>query len=130
MSDYNKYTYWIEMSEYDIETAKAMLETKRYLYVGFMCHQAIEKSLKAVFVRDCPPEMLPFIHNLAKIAEKSGIYVAMTDTQKDFMDELEPLNIEARYPEAKDRLLVRMTQDYCADLLKRTEEMITWLKEN
>lgn len=36
--------YWMDMSEYDIETAEAMLETKRYLYVGFMCHQTIEKS--------------------------------------------------------------------------------------
>ena len=28
-------TYWTELSDYDFETAKAMLETKRYLYVGF-----------------------------------------------------------------------------------------------
>ena len=28
-------------------TAQAMLETKRFLYVGFMCHQVIEKMLKA-----------------------------------------------------------------------------------
>ena len=34
-----KVTYWIEMSDYDLETADAMLLTGRYLYVGFMCHQ-------------------------------------------------------------------------------------------
>ncbi len=28
---------WVERSEYDMETAKAMLKAKRYLYVGFMC---------------------------------------------------------------------------------------------
>ena len=39
--------YWVEMSDYDFDTANAMLETKRYLYVGFMCHQTIEKILKA-----------------------------------------------------------------------------------
>ena len=38
-----KVTYWVEMSDYDLETAKAMQETGRYLYVGFMCHQTIEK---------------------------------------------------------------------------------------
>lgn len=27
----NKVTYWVEMSDYDFDTAKAMLETKRYL---------------------------------------------------------------------------------------------------
>ena len=30
-----KVTYWIEMSDYDLETADAMLLTGRYLYVGF-----------------------------------------------------------------------------------------------
>lgn len=34
----DKVTYWVEMSDYDFDTAKAMLETKRYLYVAFMCH--------------------------------------------------------------------------------------------
>ena len=43
----DKVTYWGEMSDYDFNTAGAMLETKRYLYVGFMCHQTIEKVLKA-----------------------------------------------------------------------------------
>ena len=36
-----------EMSDYDLETVNAMLLTGRYLYVGSMCHQTIEKILKA-----------------------------------------------------------------------------------
>ncbi len=39
----DKITYWVEMSDYDFDTAKAMLATKRYLYVAFMCHQIIKK---------------------------------------------------------------------------------------
>ncbi len=35
------------MSEYDVETARHMLATGRYLYVVFMCHLALEKMLKA-----------------------------------------------------------------------------------
>lgn len=42
-----KIKYWIELSDYDLETAEAMLLSKRYLYVGFMCHQTIEKAFKA-----------------------------------------------------------------------------------
>jgi len=45
MSD--KVKYWIELSDYDIDTAYALLKSKRYLYVGFMAHQSIEKILKA-----------------------------------------------------------------------------------
>ncbi|MGC9352319.1 MAG: HEPN domain-containing protein [Mariniphaga sp.] len=41
----------MELSDYDFETAKAMLETGRYLYVGFMCHQTLEKLLKAYYTK-------------------------------------------------------------------------------
>jgi len=43
----SKIRYWIEISDYDLETAEAMYHSKRYLYVGFMCHQTIEKAFKA-----------------------------------------------------------------------------------
>lgn len=39
--------YWLDIANYDLETAEAMLQSKRYLYVGFMCHQVVEKSIKA-----------------------------------------------------------------------------------
>ena len=48
----DKVIYWVEMSDYDIETADAMLATGRYLYVGFMCHQTIEKILKAYWTKN------------------------------------------------------------------------------
>ena len=89
--------YWVEMSDYDFDTANAMLETKRYLYVGFMCHQTIEKILKAYWskILDEPPLK---IHTLSRLAEKTGIYTEMSEFQLDTIDTLEPLNIEARYP--------------------------------
>ncbi len=38
MSELGKAAYWLESAEYDLQTAQAMLETRRLLYVGFMCH--------------------------------------------------------------------------------------------
>jgi HEPN domain-containing protein len=38
---------WIALSDYDIETARHMLATERYLDVIFLCHLALEKLLKA-----------------------------------------------------------------------------------
>ena len=38
---------WISLAEYDLETARHMQKTGRYLYVIFMCHIALEKILKA-----------------------------------------------------------------------------------
>lgn len=67
-----KVKYWIELAEYDLETAKAMLDTKRYLYVGFMCHQTIEKGLKAVIAK--MGEFPPKIHNLIELSKKVSLY--------------------------------------------------------
>jgi HEPN domain-containing protein len=38
---------WVALAEYDLETARHMLTTGRYLYVVFLCHLALEKMLKA-----------------------------------------------------------------------------------
>ena len=78
----DKVLYWLEIADYDLETAQVMLDAERYLYVGFMCHQAIEKALKAVISGvDRTP---PYIHNLSKLAELSGLYEKLSDKQKDF----------------------------------------------
>jgi len=53
--------HWINIAEYDLQVAESMLEKKHYLYVGFMCHQAIEKLLKAYYVRN-KKETPPYIH--------------------------------------------------------------------
>ena len=118
--------YWVEMSDYDFDTAKAMFETKRYLYVGFMCHQVIEKMLKAYWCNVL--EELPLkIHSLSRLAEKSGIDKDMSEDQLDFIDELEPLNIEARYPSYKERLMRSLNNERCKELLKLTNELRIWI---
>ena len=124
-----KINYWIEIAEYDLATAKAMLKSKRYLYVGFMCHQAIEKSLKAVISRDCTEgEIPPKIHDLTKLAVRAKLFDLMTEKQKDFVDYLNPLNIEARYPEYKDEIAAGLTKKNCIELMKNTGELLCWIK--
>ena len=115
------------MSDYDFDTAKAMLETKRYLYVAFMCHQTIEKILKAYWskVLEEPPLK---IHSLSRLAEKSGLDKDMLEEQMDFIDELEPLNIEARYPSYKERLMKSLTSDRCKELIEQTDRLRIWIK--
>ncbi|MCM1170289.1 MAG: HEPN domain-containing protein [Bacteroides sp.] len=122
-----KAAYWIEMCDYDLDTAQVMLEAGRYLYVGFLCHLVIEKALKAYWsnVLEEPPLK---IHSLSKLADKTGLAKEMTDTQLAFLDTLEPLNIEARYPSYKDRLMKSLTQDYCRNLMQTTKELLQWIR--
>lgn len=119
--------YWVEMSDYDFETAKAMLATKRYLYVGFMCHQCIEKILKAFWSKTLTEPPLK-IHSLSRLAEKTGIYSQLSDEQLDVVDTLEPLNIEARYPSYKERLLKSLNEDRCNLLISQTKNLQSWIK--
>ena len=123
----NRVTYWTEMSDYDLETAEAMLATGRYLYVAFMCHLTIEKILKAYWTLHL--EEVPMkIHSLFRLAEKTGLDKDFTEEQLDFIDTLEPLNIEARYPSYKERLLKSLNREYCDRLLQQTKELQLWIK--
>lgn len=122
-----KAAYWVEIAEYDLETARAMLDTKRFLYVAFMCHQVAEKVLKACIV-DVTGEVPPYTHNLRRLADESGIYGSMSDEQKDLLDALEPLNIEARYPTCKESLSRRLDQEFSESLLRETERLYRWIR--
>ena len=119
--------YWLELAEYDLETSKVMLDGGRHLYVGFMCHQVIEKALKGCFVSlfsDNPP----YTHNLTILAKKSGVYVFFSEEQKDFIDLLEPLNIQARYPTVKEKLLKSLSEERCEKIIEETETLFSWIK--
>ena len=52
----DKVAYWIDIADYDIDTAEAMYQTGRWLYVAFMCHQVIEKTLKAYWCGTQPED--------------------------------------------------------------------------
>lgn len=122
-----KVKYWLDLSDYDYETAVAMQQSGRYLYVGFMCHQTMEKILKAYFNLN-NPEPAPYTHSLSYIAKKAGIYESFTNAYKDLIDILEPLNIQTRYPSQKEKLLQALTKEKCEEILENTKELTLWIK--
>jgi HEPN domain-containing protein len=124
----SKVKYWIDLSDYDLETAGAMLQSKRYLYVGFMCHQTIEKSFKAYYSK-LKSESAPYSHSLSYLAKQGGFYEKLSEDQREFIDQIEPLNIEARYPSHKERLLKSLTDAKCIEIIQSTKEIQKWIKE-
>ena len=129
MTTEEKIIYWVELSDYDLETADAVLQTKRYLYVGFMCHQVIEKIFKAVYTK-YTQNTPPFVHKLVLIARQGDFYEHFSEEQKGFIDQLEPLNIKTRYPDYKKELAKKLTQGKCIEILNKTKEIQQWTKEN
>ena len=81
----DKIQYWVELSDYDLETASAMLISKRYLYVGFMCHLATEKIFKAYYHAKFS-DTAPYTHSLAYLAKKSSLTEFLDDKQLELID--------------------------------------------
>ena len=52
----------------------------------------------------------------------------MTEEQLDFIDMLEPLNIEARYPSHKERLMKSLDAERCKAIIDNTNELRLWIK--
>ena len=126
----DKIKYWIEIAEEDLSVANVLIKANKFLYTGFMCHQSIEKGIKAIIARDCSEgEIPPKIHDLSKLAIHAKIFETMTFIQQDFIEELNPLNIDARYPEYRQQLMAMLTKDKCEEIIEETEKFLCWIKE-
>lgn len=128
MKNKDKIEYWIDISRYDLKTIKVMLEGKRYLYVGFMCHQVIEKILKGyyIFINNQNP---PYTHNLFYLTKQCKLYEELSEKQKNLIDTLEPMNISSRYPEDKKKLLKALNRNKCIKIINETMELWKWIKK-
>ena len=125
--DLDKVKYWSELSDYDNDTADAMLRTGRYLYVGYMCHQTLEKIFKAYWSSK-KVEPAPYSHNLINLAQSCGLGLLLTEEQKAFISEIMPMNIEARYPSYKESISSALSKEKCKEILSKTKEMQQWVK--
>ena len=123
-----KIAYWVDLADYDMGTARDMLKAGRHLYVGFMCNQVVEKALKACFTKSVN-ETPPFTHDLTVLAKKSGLFESMSVPHREFLDVLQPMNVQARYPTHKEKVLASLTPERCSDLLVKTEEVYAWIKQ-
>ena len=123
-----KVDYWIDLADEDISAAKSLLKSKHFLQTGFFCHLTIEKALKAAITNNTN-EIPPKIHDLEKLAKRGGILEILSDQQLKIMDDLMPMQIEARYPENKDKLASKLTEGYCKELIEKTEGLLCWIKQ-
>ena len=124
----DKVEYWLELCEDDLKAAKSLLKSKDFLWMGFICHLIAEKALKAA-VADVTSEIPPKTHDLTRLAERGGIIDDLSENQLELLETLNPLNIEARYPEYKERISKMLTQQKSTDILKETEAFLCWIKE-
>lgn len=117
---------WIDHAVYDLKTAEVMLKGRRYLYVAFMCQQAIEKLIKGI-IEERKGITPPYSHRLSALVKVADIQV--DGKTSDFMDLLTRYYINARYPEQKQKLSRALNRNVTSGLFRRTKELFQCLKK-
>ncbi|HAO23308.1 MAG: hypothetical protein BWK80_22150 [Desulfobacteraceae bacterium IS3] len=115
-------SHWLNGAEEDWEVANQLILSDKIRHGLFFLHLTLEKIIKAHICRNTN-DIAPKLHNLVRLAEVSGIY--FDQTQTDLLAEMNPFNIEGRYPEIWGAVPSREEADI---LIERTGEFFRWLK--
>ncbi len=118
---------WTVGAEYDIETARHMLKTGRYLYVIFMCHLALEKMLKA-HVAEVTCTTPARTHNLMYLVRKAGL--SLSKEMAGFLGDITNESVPTRYPDDPRLPLTKYTREVAESCMRSTEEAFKWLAEH
>ncbi len=116
---------WFAASNYDIETAKHLLKTKRYIYVIFMCHLATEKMLKAI-IAELQEELPPKTHNLLYLARLAKLEIP--PEHQTIIKHLNTVSVPTRYPEEMEKIPKEFNQTLATEYFKETEKFFKWLR--
>jgi HEPN domain-containing protein len=118
---------WIDASDDDQDAAEHLFKKKMYLHCLFFCQQSIEKALKALYYEKYS-KTSPRKHDLVALAEAAGIFAELDDVRRGLFVSLSQYYIESRYAEDRKELLKNCTQAVAEDFLKKTGEVLQWLK--
>jgi len=116
---------WLRQAEGDFKAAKDNLESENFYVVAFLCHQSVEKGLKALFIvrnARAPPKT----HSLRRLSSELAAPVELLDAA----DLLEPVYTESRYPDIlEDVPLDRYSRSDAGIMIKIAEDFFTWIQE-
>lgn len=140
MNSREKYEYWLEAAQYDLESAKVMMDGGRYMYVAFMSQQAIEKLVKGIYTLYTGNEA-PMVHNIWNIFKSLKREIAL-DSDEGFIEELEinlkkyksffaellAYYISGRYPSFKEKMSKSIDSKRAQRVLLTTQEVFSWIE--
>lgn len=112
--------YWLKTSQYDLDCAFSMLDSGRYDWALFVGHLAIEKLLKAFWVKRNDSNVPPRIHNLVKLAKEAKLSPSAEDIK--FLEEVTDYNIETRYPDYKFEFYKLCTKEFSTEQLRAIKD--------
>ncbi len=116
---------WWEQAKADIKSAEHCLISKDYYLAAFMCQQAVEKGLKALYLEKY--NELRRIHDLVLLAQN----VLAPDNVIDLCIRLNRIYVETRYPDASGKIPAeKFSHVEAKNILKISHEVLQWLEKN
>ena len=128
MTKDEKYNYWLELAQYDLDTAVAMFSSGRWFYVIFMCQQAIEKLCKGLYTLYLD-DNVPKIHNIKQIflCFEEKLSISVDEDNYRLFDSLSAYYLMNRYPDFSGQTTRQISKNEAESLLAKTKEVFSWL---
>lgn len=117
---------WLAQAKYDLDTAESLYHAGRYIYTIFMCHLAVEKTLKALVVEKTG-KIPPKTHNLIQLIKLGQPNLNIEQTR--FITRLSLAGIVTRYPDELKKALSDYPPSVTRDYLKSAKDVFRCLKK-
>lgn len=111
---------WQRQACEDLKTSKILLREGRFLESAFFSQQAVEKALKALYIKE-KGELIR-VHETSFLAKKLNL----PEKLAGYCEDLDPLYVESRYPDVGER---DVSEKEARELLEKAEEVLEWVKK-
>ena len=118
---------WIKIADEDFRVAEDNFKDGHYAHAVYMCHQTVEKYLKAL-VQELTDQIPPHTHNFNILLDAARIEFPSEIEEKILT--LAPHYISTRYPEELEKLKEQYTEEATQNYINNTEVILTWLRNN
>lgn len=115
---------WWQQALKDLESAEKNLQVEEYYLVAFLCQQAVEKGLKALYI-DRLGESPGATHSLLFLGKKVEIPTEFLT----FLRKMTPDFVLARYPDAADGVPYELyDRDIAGERLNFAKKVLEWIQ--
>ena len=124
----DKYQFWLDYAQIDMDSALVMLNSGRWFYTVFMCQQAIEKLTKGLYVLYID-DNVPRLHDINNILDRFSDKLPEKRASKfeGLFDLLSQFYLKSRYPDYTSSLSKLTTEEMAKSTYEKTKEAYQWL---
>ncbi len=119
--------YWIKTSEDDLSSMESNFQTGKYDWALFIGHLALEKILKAMWVKNNESNIPTKTHNLLKISEEAKLEFQEEDIL--FLNRVTNFHLETRYPDYKMDFYKGCTKEFTEENIKKIKELFQCIRK-